>query len=648
MISSTPVVLIATERNNWCFNNIGQALLKHLSEFYQFKVTPAGRVAGDQCDVLVSMWWDYTLRCKASIRAKAVITCLYDELSWHINEHARAQFKLVLKNTHVLACCNESIAKRVQEIYKDECPPICLIEDGVDTSLFKPAPLPSKFSIGWTGNSQRATPGGPEDLKGLSIIKQAALQAGVELQILDAAHGGAWPHAEMPKFYAGVSAVIIGSAFEGTPNPLLEGLACGRPVISTRVGLAPKAVIDGKNGFLVERTPDAMARAMRSLVVAGRIELESMSREAMRAAQKWSWTVKTMAWREAITTALRVASLPQQPAAAPIIVQAPQNTVAIEPAPKRTPNDPPRVLLISDVPNWAFHVNMMDLEEYLEDKFEFDHWFVVDYQKKGYVPDMRRYDAVFRVYHRWKIDGLLPWDRTVGSLRALWFFPERPTSPGQREFNLVNQYRAFHVVTRRNYEELKHHCPNVVYLTNPVNMRRFPDVTPVEGELVASWNGNARHSSSGPSVDVKGFTTIIQPTVEALKLPFEYAEYNTQRLSPAEMPTFYRKSNVAICMSLYEGASNSVMESMASGLALITTDVGNAREMQEAQLKDFGETGIVIIDRSIEALVGAIRELQDDMPRIRQMGLINREEITRRWSWEIWADDYEEFIRKAL
>jgi hypothetical protein len=290
---------------------------------------------------------------------------------------------------------------------------------------------------------------------------------------------------------------------------------------------------------------------------------------------------------------------------------------------------------------------MMDLAESLEGEFQCDHWFVADWQSNGAVPDFDDYDVVFCVYHRWGIDHLLPWDRTVGSLRALWFFPENPTTPGAKEFALVNKFRAFHVVTKQNYDELKDHCPNVVYLTNPVNMNRFPESTPVEDEVITCWNGNARHASAGGK-DVKGFWPIIVPVVRHLEIPFEYAEYHTCRLAPSEMPAFYRKSNLSICMSLYEGASNSVMEAMASGHALISTDAGNAREMHNAQMTDFGESGVMLIERSQQALIDALNILRKDPKRVHTMGRLNREEIRRRWSWDVWKDGYAEYLRKGL
>ena len=115
------------------------------------------------------------------------------------------------------------------------------------------------------------------------------------------------------------------------------------------------------------------------------------------------------------------------------------------------------------------------------------------------------------------------------------------------------------------------------------------------------------------------------------------------------MPAFYREANLAICMSLYEGASNSVMEAMAAGQALVSTDCGNVREMYDSQLKIFGESGIIILEeRTTEALVAALSELKEDVARVVRMGVLNRTEISERWSWKAWAPRYSKFIKDGL
>lgn len=322
---------------------------------------------------------------------------------------------------------------------------------------------------------------------------------------------------------------------------------------------------------------------------------------------------------------------------------------AVERQRRRVQTGKPLVLLISDVRGWAFDQNFHDLEEALKDRFDFEHGYVWEWivDKTAPMPDFARFDVVFAPYHRWNIEKFLPMDRTLGALRAQWIFPERKRQPGREEFNLVNSYAAYQVVTRRNYAELKDHCPRVVNLTNCVNMRRFPQPTPVVGEVIASWNGNAGHSNALEE-DVKGYHSIILPACAEAEVELKSAEYSTSRRPPHEMPAFYYLANLSLSASLYEGASSSVMEGMAAGHALIATDVGNHREMHESMLARTGESGIVLVERSAEAFVKALEMLKHDPERVTHMGRLNREEITLNWSWDAWKDRFADFLMMPL
>jgi glycosyltransferase involved in cell wall biosynthesis len=55
---------------------------------------------------------------------------------------------------------------------------------------------------------------------------------------------------------------VMNSLSEGGPRVLLEALACGIPVISTRVGIAPDVIRDGENGVFTDGTFADVSRAI--------------------------------------------------------------------------------------------------------------------------------------------------------------------------------------------------------------------------------------------------------------------------------------------------------------------------------------------------------------------------------------------------
>jgi colanic acid/amylovoran biosynthesis glycosyltransferase len=84
---------------------------------------------------------------------------------------------------------------------------------------------------------------------------------------------GALPHEAIPGVLAGATAMVLPSVtardgqMEGIPVALMEAMAMGVPVISTRLSGIPELVRDGEGGLLVpEKDPRALALAMERLV----------------------------------------------------------------------------------------------------------------------------------------------------------------------------------------------------------------------------------------------------------------------------------------------------------------------------------------------------------------------------------------------
>lgn len=78
---------------------------------------------------------------------------------------------------------------------------------------------------------------------------------------------GTRPHAEVASWMSACDLLSLPSWNEGTPSVLLEALACGRPVVMSRVGGIPDIVTDPRLGELVPaREPVALADALERMV----------------------------------------------------------------------------------------------------------------------------------------------------------------------------------------------------------------------------------------------------------------------------------------------------------------------------------------------------------------------------------------------
>lgn len=284
--TARPTVLLSVSGMGWAFENIARQLEKRLSDQYSFTIKPIRDIhEGDAYDVVVNFyWWDALLTRKLVIKKREIV-CLYDLFSTGTAERA-LRFKGIANEADAVIAGNDAIYERIREIGVDR--PCFVCPDGVDCELFTQQPLPPSFTVGWTGNTKFRE----QDFKGVLLIQAAAEQAGVALRLLDYEHR--IPHRDMcGQFYRNISAYACASMSEGTPNPVLEALACGRPCITTRVGITDRLIVPGRTGIFVDRTVDDLANAMRQM---SRWDIGKVSSSCRGVAELNSWTAGTDRW----------------------------------------------------------------------------------------------------------------------------------------------------------------------------------------------------------------------------------------------------------------------------------------------------------------------------------------------------------------
>jgi teichuronic acid biosynthesis glycosyltransferase TuaC len=91
------------------------------------------------------------------------------------------------------------------------------------------------------------------------LAKEYGLAARVHLT-------GSVDHDTLPVILSASDAMVLPTENEGLANAWVEAIACGTPVITTDVGGARELVTNDTAGRLVERTPEAVAEAMRAIL----------------------------------------------------------------------------------------------------------------------------------------------------------------------------------------------------------------------------------------------------------------------------------------------------------------------------------------------------------------------------------------------
>lgn len=108
---------------------------------------------------------------------------------------------------------------------------------------------------------------------------------------------GSLPHAALPSKYR-KAAVVVQPSLSGKSGTeafgltIVESMACGCPVISTRVGGIPSLISHGKTGILVnEKNPRALGRAVNDLLGHGRKAQKLGKSAASSVKRRYDWRV---------------------------------------------------------------------------------------------------------------------------------------------------------------------------------------------------------------------------------------------------------------------------------------------------------------------------------------------------------------------
>jgi glycosyltransferase involved in cell wall biosynthesis len=98
---------------------------------------------------------------------------------------------------------------------------------------------------------------------------------------------------DIPELLNLIDVLVLSSHMEANPVSILEALACGKPVVATRVGSIPESVHDGVHGYLVE-PGDAREMAARVLYLLRHPETAHRLGQAGREHVVANWSLSRM------------------------------------------------------------------------------------------------------------------------------------------------------------------------------------------------------------------------------------------------------------------------------------------------------------------------------------------------------------------
>jgi len=86
-------------------------------------------------------------------------------------------------------------------------------------------------------------------------------------------------HQDLPRYLNKLKLLVIPSYSETGPRISVEAMACGTPVLATKVGIIPDLIDEGKNGFILENNdPETIAKRVKEIMK--RDDLEEISKNA--------------------------------------------------------------------------------------------------------------------------------------------------------------------------------------------------------------------------------------------------------------------------------------------------------------------------------------------------------------------------------
>jgi glycosyltransferase involved in cell wall biosynthesis len=151
---------------------------------------------------------------------------------------------------------------------------------------------------------------------------------------------------------------------------------------------------------------------------------------------------------------------------------------------------------------------------------------------------------------------------------------------------------------------------------------------------------------------MKGVHTILLPAIEQVNagglvvrthfLRSHFTDRHTHFVPAGKMPAYYSEIDVLVCASKIEGTPTPVLEAMACGVPIVSTDVGIVPDVLGPLQRRF-----ILQERSVEHMASALRHLATNRHLLAQLSRENLQSI-QSWDWRIRVKPFRRFFANAL